>query len=514
MLASTDPAPTLRAEGIGKEFGGVAAVIDASVEIRPGEILGIIGENGAGKSTLLKAIAGIYGSSYSGSVELGDKILKANSIREAEANGIYYVAQEVLIVPEMTVAENMFLGREPGAVVDFAKMNADAAEILARFDLDFSPEQPMKYLGVGQQQTALLGRSLAEGAAFVLFDEPTAALTGQEVDRLFDLMRRLKKDGVGSVLVTHRLDEVMDVADRVVVMRNGRVVAETPVSEASTDKLVSLMIGRDLGTLGSRVEPKLGGEVLRLENMWVAAPGGTGRRVVDDVSLSVRSGEILGLYGLVGAGRTELALAAFGAWKPPHGGDVFIDGKRTNVKNPEDAIRSGLCLLSEDRRGSGVYPTMNVSDNINIGSLDKISLGQVISELSAWRRSNRYRDELGIRASSLSMSILGLSGGNQQKALLARLLAMEPKVLILDEPTRGIDVGAKAEIFRLLNELTSEGLGIVMISSEVGEVLAMSDRISVLYKGRLSAEFKRGEASREKLLAAATGVSDSKLERQ
>ena len=496
----------LELSGIRKSFGGAEALRGVSLTTSAGEILAIVGENGAGKSTLIKIAAGFYPSgSFEGGIRIDGRPAAFGSVHDAEAAGVLHIPQEVQVVPELSLAENVYLGREPGAIVRQRDMVAGTASALARLGLHLDPTLPIKRLGVGQQQAVLLARALIQETKFVLFDEPTASLTGTEVTKLFGVMRRLKADGVGCVFVSHRLDEVLDIADRIAVMRNGELVAMLPRGEADAARLVTLMVGRALGDLYVRKRPPLGDVVLRARDYTVSSPADPRRHVVDGVSLEVRSGEIVALYGLVGAGRTELARALIGAWPGWHEGQLFLRGTPVTIKNPRDAIKHGLCLLTEDRRHLGLFPLLSVGENVNVGSLERVSRWQVIDSVAAVRRAAEFQERLRIRTSTLAAPVSSLSGGNQQKTLLGRLLAMKPSVLILDEPTRGIDVGAKAEVFELLNQLTADGLGILLISSEVHEALAMGDRLLVLYKGRISGEFESGHASREAVLAAATG---------
>ena len=515
-VATSTPRPT--ADGalmlcdIRMSFGGAEALCGVSLTIRPGEILAVVGENGAGKSTLMKIAAGVHtAGSFRGSMVVGGRHVAFHSVRDAERAGILHIPQELQVVPDLSVAENVFLGHEPGFVVRWDQMVQRTSEVLRSFGLDLDPRIPIRRLGVGEQQTVLLTRALIQESSFVLFDEPTASLTGVEVDHLFEAMRQLRRDGVGCVFVSHRLDEVLEIADRIAVMRNGELIAILPRSETDSRQLVALMLGRALGELHERERPAFGRVLLEGRGLWAANPTDPSRRVVDAVSLTVRAGEILGLYGLVGAGRSELALSMFGAWPGRSGGDLILDGRRAQIRRPQDAIRQGLCLLTEDRRRRGLFLLLSVAENINIGSLWGVSRWSVISPARAARRADEYRSLLNVQATSLALPVSSLSGGNQQKVLIGRLLAMKPKVLILDEPTRGIDVGAKAEVFHLINQLTAEGLGVLLISSEVDEVLAMADRMVVLYKGRVSGEFDAALATREAVLAAATGGAQGSL---
>jgi D-xylose transport system ATP-binding protein len=498
--------PVLEMERIVKEFPGVRAVRDVSLGVAAGEVLAVVGENGAGKSTLMRVAAGVYPAhSYSGVVRLAGEALAPRSVADAERAGISLVSQEVQIVPEMTVAENIFLNREVGFPLHKREMEAEAAELLSAFGLVIDPRMAIRRLGVGQRQMVMLARARAHQARVVIFDEPTASLSGREVEAFFDMVRRLAAANVACVFVSHRIDEVFEIADRIAVMRNGELVSILDRRQTTPREVVALMVGRDLGELYRRHASALGPVVLELNHVSVASPRDPDRLVVSDVSLAVRAGEIVGLFGLLGAGRTELASTLVGAWRGKHSGDIKVMGSGAAIRSPGDAAARGLTLLTEDRRRYGLFANMNVRDNVNLGSLARVSRWQVVDDGQALGRTADLGTQLRIRAPGWLAPVMNLSGGNQQKVLLARLLAMQPAVLILDEPTRGIDVGAKAEIFELLDGLTTRGLGVLLISSELHEVAAMSDRVVVLYKGHVTAVFDRRPFDERLLLEAATG---------
>ena len=500
------PPPLLQMEHIVKEFPGVRAVRDVTLSVVSGEVVAVVGENGAGKSTLMRVAAGVYPvHSYSGVVRLAARRLALRSVSDGENAGISLVSQEVQVVPEMTVAENLFLNREVGFPLRRRRMEERSAEILARFDLAVDPRTPIGRLGVGQRQMVMIARALVRDARLIIFDEPTASLTGREVDAFFSIVRRLTADEVACVFVSHRIDEVFEIADRIAVMRNGELVAVARRDETTHREVVSLMVGRDLGEMYVRHPVPPGPPILEVEHATVSSRRDPDRLYVSDVSLTVRAGEIVGLFGLLGAGRTELASALVGAWRGNRGGEVRVGGVPVQINTPSDASEHRLTLLTEDRRRLGLFTNMNVRDNVNLGSLAEVSRWQVIDDRRALARTETLGAQLRIKAPGWLTPVLNLSGGNQQKVLLARLLAMEPSVLILDEPTRGIDVGAKAEIFALLDDLTRHGLGILLISSELHEIAAMSDRVVVLYKGRITATFDGRPFDEHRILVAATG---------
>lgn len=490
---------------ISKHFPGVMALKKVSMTIRGGEIVAIVGENGAGKSTLMKVMAGIYPSkSFSGQIFINNKEHKFSSVQDAENAGIVLIPQELNIVPEMSIAENIFLNKEDFFIKKH-EMVEKARDALSHFELNVDPAQPIKNLGVGQRQICLLARALVHDARFVIFDEPTAAIGGKEVEDLFKVIRDMKSSGVGCVFVSHRIDEVLKLTDRVVVMRNGEYITERPTQGTTIAQIVNSMVGRNLSEMYFRNPQKISEPVLEVQGFNVDSPFAPYRPIVHDFNLTVHKGEIVSIFGLVGAGRTELVSALIGMWEGSVHGEVKVLGEKKKIRNPQDAIRAGLALLSEDRHRYGTFMNLTVEENINLGSLEQISRFQVLDRDRSKERALQAIDSLHIKTSGLQTHISTLSGGNQQKVLLGRLLTLNPKVIILDEPTRGIDVGAKAEIFAILNRLSAQGLGILMVSSEAMEVLGGSDRIIVLYKGSITAVFDREVATEQKLLEAATG---------
>lgn len=506
--ASSVTGSSLELSHIIKSFPGVQAVRDVSLTIAAGEVVAVVGENGAGKSTLMRVAGGVYPlQSYSGSVLLDGRAVEFHSVADAERAGIVLVSQEVQDIPAMTVSENIFLNHELGFPLDVGEMRRRSADLLARYGSKIDPRVKMGQLGVGQRQMVMLTRALVNEAKFVIFDEPTASLAGHEVAAFFKMVRRLTASGVGCAFVSHRIDEVFEIADRIAIMRNGELVGISEKRQTTLREVVRSMVGRELaaGHLRERVVP---GDVrLELNHYCLSKPGRAEQFVVNDVSFYVRAGEIVGLFGLMGAGRTELASGLVGTWPGLRSGECRIRGEAAVVGSPSGAIRRGMTLLTEDRRRLGLFTKMNVRDNVNLGSLQDVSKFQVVDDERALARTAQFGKQLGIKAPSWLGSVANLSGGNQQKVLLARLLAMQPSVVILDEPTRGIDVGAKAEIFALLNSLTKEGLAVLLISSELNEVVEMSDRIVGLYKGRVVATFDQPPFDQRAILEAATGGS-------
>ena len=494
------PDPILQARDIGKSFPGVRALDAVHLEVTPGEVVAVVGENGAGKSTLLKILCGDYRLD-DGHVTIAGCPLDAATPREAREAGFRLVRQEPEIVPFVSALENVYLGELPrrGARVDFAAMRVEAQATLARYGfegvIDLLAEG--RTLSPAQAQIVEVLRALKPGVRVVAFDEPTSSLTVRETKRLFALIRRLAEDGLGVIYVSHRLHEVMEIADRVVVLKDGALAGDRPIAEVGEDDIVRLMVGRDLDAHGMAREPVPPGEiVLEVE--------GLSSRWHDDVSLTVHAGEIVGLAGLVGAGRSELAKVIFGEM-PRHAGTIRVAGRKRDIRRPSDAIAAEIGLAPEDRKGEGLILVRSVMENACMA---------VFRALSRWGllRAREMEDavapliaKLDIKTPSLDTEVGKLSGGNQQKVVLARWLAARPRVLILDEPTRAVDVGAKAEIHRLIDGLAREGLGILMISSEMPELLSMSDRIVVMEGGRLSDPVPRAEATEERIVALALG---------
>ncbi len=496
-------------EGIEKSFAGVPALRAASLEVARGEVHALIGQNGAGKSTLIKILTGVYARD-AGRVELdGAEVAFASPIA-AQRAGVSTIYQEINLVPMRSVAENVFLGREPRrlGLIDWGRMNAQTRTILERFGLEVDVTRPLGSLDVAVQQMVAIARAVSYDAKLVVMDEPTSSLDEREVETLFGVVRSLKADGVSTIFVSHRLDELYALCDRVTVMRDGETVRMSPMGEVSKLELVAAMLGKELGEVRRSGATGFGEGVHEDAAVFMEAEGVARGQKLRDASLRVGAGEIVGLAGLLGSGRTELARALAGA-DVPEAGELRVDGRPTRFATPGDAIRAGVGYTSEDRKTFGIVPDMSVRDNLTLALLPALSRNGIVEREEQDRVVDRFIERLGIKTSGPDQPIRELSGGNQQKVLLARALALEPRLLILDEPTRGIDVGAKAEIQRLINELADDGLGVLMISSELEEITEGSDRVVVLRDGRTVAELPHDAITQDRIMdAMATGTEE------
>lgn len=488
----------LELRGISKRFGGVAALTDVSLTLGEGEVLAVVGENGAGKSTMMKIIGGVHPCD-SGSILLDGRQVGLKSPSEALDRGIRVIYQELSVLENLDVTANIFLGRERrrGPFLDVRAMRTEAVQILSRLKLRLAPSRSVGSLPLAERQLVEIARALSLQARILILDEPTSSLTLDETNNLLEIVRELKGQGVSIIYVSHRLDEVMAVADRIVVLRDGRSVGEIPRASASIDAIVSLMIGRDLQPNRASSPLGRGADRLRLKGLR------SGRYPQAPVDLEVRAGEILGMAGLVGAGRSELARAVFGI--DGHGGEIEIDGKAATIHQPRDAIDAGIYLVPEDRRQCGLTITMTVRENISMPSVGRFARGGLIDRTAEKKFAQQCVDRFQVKASGIEAPALNLSGGNQQKVVLARWLSREPKVLIFDEPTRGVDVGSKAEIYADMRKLADSGVAIWMISSDMEEVLGVSDRIAVLHEGRIQGILDRGDVSEEAVMQLAVG---------
>jgi ribose transport system ATP-binding protein len=487
--------------GICKHFGGVAALREASLTIAPGEVHALIGQNGAGKSTIIKVLTGYYRKD-AGAITFLGRPFHATSAHDAQRQGISTIYQEINLVALRSVTENICLGREARrfGLLDWKAMHTEAERLLSRFSIDIDVRRPLGDFSTGTQQMVAIARAIGFSARLVIMDEPTSSLDDLEVEVLFGVIRQLKAEGVSVIFVSHKLDELYEVCDRVTVMRDGQTIRTAAMSEISRLDLVSLMLGREIANLeghatafGRRADPV--GEVLLSASGLAAAQGAR------DVSFEVRRGEVVGFAGLLGAGRTETARIVFGADRA-RAGEMRMGGAPHRPERPADGIAAGLGFLSEDRKAEGIVPDMSVAENLTLPLLPQLSRNGVVDETRQRQLVERFIKELGIRCSGPNQKVRELSGGNQQKVLLARWLAMAPRLLILDEPTRGIDVGAKAEIQRLIRRLAEEGLAVLMISSELEEVIEGANRIFVLREGRSVAELEGEAATEEKVMAA------------
>ncbi len=499
----------LRMQNITKRFFSITALDSVSLDLRRGEIHALVGENGAGKSTLMKILSGSYASAlYEGSIEVNGRQVSFASTHDAERAGIEMIYQEISLNLDLSVGENIFVGNLPltriPLFVDWKAMMRLAAEALERVGLDIRPEETVRRLSTSQQQLLCIAKALYRHPRILVLDEPTSALTETEAQILMEIISRLRSEGISSIYISHKLDEVFGIADRVTVLRDGKVISTTSRVDLVPDRIIEDMVGRKIEAMYPKVKLPLGEEVLRVEGFSVASriPG---RKIVDDVSFSIRAGEILGLGGLVGAGRSELVNAIFGS-TGRLAGKLLVDGKAVEIRSPEDAIRLRMGLLTEDRRVSGFVGTMNIRENSSLASFERIFGRLFIRKGTEKELSESYFRQLNIRAPGIETSILSLSGGNQQKVVLSKWLMTGVRILFLDEPTRGIDVGAKVEIYSIMTELARNGVAIVMISSELPELLAMCDRFVILAKGRMSAEFGCEEISDRLFMKAATGM--------
>ena len=499
--------PLLRMSLISKRFPGVQALDDASLEVLPGEIHALLGENGAGKSTLIKILSGAQ-QPDSGTIEFGGQSVTLVSPHDAQRRGIVTIYQEFTLTPNMTIAENVFIGREPGlgVFVDWRKMASETRAITKRLGLELQPMSIVRGLSVAEQQMVEIARALSMKSRLIVMDEPTSALSSAEVEKLFRIIRELKAHGLSIIFVTHRLEEVIEICDRYTVLRDGRLVGSGAIANTTIDGIIRLMVGRQVNALFAHRERTPAGDV-------ILAVEGLNRRgnaqdqnasVLADVGFEVHRGEILGVAGLVGAGRTEMARAVFGA-DPFDSGRVLVDGRQVRIRSPQDAIRHGIGLVPEDRKQQALFLALAVRVNLSMASHHRIMRWGVFMDETAERAMvEEFRKRLNIRMASPEQLIASLSGGNQQKVTLARWLALRPKVLIVDEPTRGIDIVAKVEVHNLLFEMARSGIAVVAISSELPEVLAISDRIITMREGRISGEIKGENATEEVLMSMMT----------
>jgi len=497
---TTSAAPALEMRHISKQYPGVRALDDVSLTVYEGEVHALLGENGAGKSTLMKILAGAE-TKDSGEILLSGQRVHIDSPQKAMSLGISIIYQEFNLVPYLSAGENIFLGREPRALlpgfVDFRTLYRRSQEVLDRLGVRLDARAPVYRLSVAQQQMVEIAKATSKQARIIIMDEPSATLTEHELQALFNLIRQLKANGVSIVYISHRLEEVFEICDRATIMRDGRVIATEPVANLTRDQIIRLMVGRELKEAIPKVAAETGPPALSVNHL-------NRRGVLHDISFEVRQGEILGLAGLVGAGRTETARAIFGA-DPIDGGTIEVFGKPVRIRSPQDAIHHGIGLVTEDRKQQGLVLGMAVRENNTLAHLDALATLGFIRTREERQVAERYRSNLGIKTPSVEQVTQNLSGGNQQKVVLAKWLFTGSKILIFDEPTRGIDVGAKSEIYKLMNALAAQGVAILMISSELPEVLGMSDRILVMHEGRIMGELSRAEATQEKIMHLATG---------
>ncbi|MCD8249224.1 MAG: sugar ABC transporter ATP-binding protein [Lachnospiraceae bacterium] len=489
----------LTMKGIDKSFPGVHALDHVDLEVRKGEVHALMGENGAGKSTLMKVLTGIY-KKDEGTITYEGKEVEFSNPREAQDAGIVIVHQELNMMGHLTVAQNIFIGREimKGKLIDDKKMNEEAKKLFDRLGIDIDPTETMSRLTVGKQQMCEIAKAISHDAKVIIFDEPSAALTEAEIEGLFKIIRDLRDRQLGIVYISHRMDEIKVITDRVTVMRDGGYVGTLITEDCTKDDIINMMVGRVIYE-----EPKTQSAVAPDAPVVLKVEHLNAGRMVQDVSFELRKGEILGFSGLMGAGRTETARALFGA-DPKDSGDVYINGKKVDIKTPQDAVRNGIGYLSEDRKRYGIVVDKTIAENSTMASLERFMKGIFIDKKKENEAAQEYVDALNTKTPGVDQLVVNLSGGNQQKVVIAKWLVHNCDILIFDEPTRGIDVGAKSEIYTLMNKLAAEGKSIIMISSEMTEILRMSDRIVVMCEGKKTGELGIEEATQEKIMHAAT----------
>jgi D-xylose transport system ATP-binding protein len=498
----------LKAENIVKEFPGVVALKNVRFDLRAGEIHGLCGENGAGKSTFIKLLSGIHAhGSYKGDFLINGQLARFRSLADAQHAGIAVIYQELALVNDMTVGENIFLGSEPrttAGLIDWHKVHREARLLLQKFKVDIDPDIPVAKLGVGQKQLVEIVKALSKNSQILILDEPTAALAEHEVLILLEILRDLRSQGIASIYISHKLDEVFAICDRITVLRDGSSVITLDARATNKTEIIKHMVGREITDLFPRHPAKPGAPVLEVENVGVTNPH-TGEKFLFEISFSLRAGEVLGIGGLMGAGRTELLMHLFGVWGQRESGTVRLEGRELLGCKPDEIIRRGMVLVSEDRRRYGLILDKTIGFNLSLSSLRNLTSHRLIDQGLEFKRNNHFFQSLRVKAPTMEALVSKLSGGNQQKVVVGKALMTEPLVIFLDEPTRGIDVGAKLEIYEIINQLTDAGKAVLLVSSELPELIGMSDRILMLHEGRVGGEFSRAEATQEKLLAAAMG---------
>jgi len=509
----------LEFKNVTKQFPGITALSDVSFSIRRGEIHGICGENGAGKSTLMKILSGVYPhGTYEGQVIYNGKELKLEegSIRKAAEEGIAIVYQELTLVPFGTVGENIFLGKEPveHGIINWDKLYSETNALLAKYHMDVNAHTVVKRLGVGKMQITEIAKALSEDAKILILDEPTSALSEAEIQHLMEILRELKKHGVTCIYITHKLEEFFKITDSVTILRDGKTVQTSPTKKLTVESLVSNMVGREMKERFPKGHRKPGGVVFEVEDLHALDPRDSNTEIIKGVSLDLRKGEILGIAGLMGSGRTELVMTLFGEYGKVTKGKVKLNGKEISVRNSHQAMELGISLVPEDRKTHGLVMLQSILRNISLATLDKFAGWMRINDSAELKESMDFAKSLAIKTSNLHARADSLSGGNQQKVVISKWLMSNPKVLIMDDPTRGIDVGTKFEIYKIMNELAEQGIAIIMISSDLVEVLGMSDRVMVMHEDRSVCTMNIADATQEKIMALATGTAtNSKPER-
>lgn len=486
--------------GISKAFNGNVVLKDVEFSLKEGEIHALMGENGAGKSTLMKILSGIY-SKDSGTIKVDGKEVQFKSPKDAEKYGIVVIHQELNILPDLTVAENLFLGKEKTygkfGILKKKEMEKETSELLSKLGLKVNPKTRAGDLSVGKQQIIEIAKAIASNAKYIIMDEPTAALTDREIKTLFETIRELKEKGISFVYISHRMEEIFAICDSITILRDGQYVGERKIAETTFDEIVAMMVGRELGERFPERHCEIGDVKLEVKSL-------KSNGLFEDISFNVRKGEVVGVAGLMGAGRTEVAETIFG-YRKANKGEILIDGKKVSIKSPIDAMKHKIGYVTEDRKVKGLVLDFSILENVSLANLKKVSSSGVMKKSKEEGLVNQYIEQLRIRTSSAKQSVKSLSGGNQQKVVIAKWLGTEPEILILDEPTRGVDIGAKKEIYQIINELAKAGVAILMISSELPEIIGMSDRVIVMHEGKLTGEVRKEEMTQELIMHYATG---------
>lgn len=487
-------------KNITRQFPGVKALDNVDFRVRPNEIHALIGENGAGKSTLVKILNGIF-KQDAGEIYFAEQKVDIRNPQQAQALGISTIFQDLQLIPDISVGENILLGHEPKfktGLIDWNLLHARAKEILVEMNSYFDTHQTVRNLSIAQKQLVMIARALSHNASLIFMDEPTATLTSHEIDNLFTVIRELEKKGKTIVFISHKLEEIFEITENITVLRDGQMVGTMETKSTNKEEVIKLMVGRSLDEEFPKRTPSIGEEMLTIKNLNTVSK-------LKDIDLTIRKGEVVGLFGLVGAGRTELARAIFGI-DPIDSGELMLEGDSIKIKNPKDAINSGIAFATEDRKSQGLILSMSVKENMMLPNMKSISRFNFIRHGAEKAMVSRFIKDMNIKTPGMDQFTVKLSGGNQQKVVLARWLACNPKVLILDEPTQGIDIGAKQEIYQLINDLVKKGLAILLISSELPEILGVSDRVLVMFRGKIVKEFSQTEATPENVMACATGV--------
>jgi len=501
----------LEMKDITKEFPGVKALNQVNIRVGTGEIHALVGENGAGKTTLMKILSGAYPcTSYSGKICINGEEKRFSSPADSSDCGVEMIYQEISCMLDLNIAENIFIGsyyKKANGIVDWKRIYAEAEAALVRVGLlDVSVKETMRSLSASEQQLVLIAKAIRKKPKVLVLDEPTSTLTRKETDNLLQIINELKKDNISCIYISHRLNEVFEIADKITVLKDGETQGDFARAEFNSKAVVEKMIGRKIENMYPKETVRIGKEIMRVENVVVQHPYNRQKNIVNGVSFSVREGEILGISGLVGAGRSELVNAIFGSYKGKCSKTIYVDGKTVKIDSPRAAMQYGIGLVTEDRKKDGIIAIASIKDNISIASLKNISKKGLINRSREKKHAWKMKKNLNIKAESIETKVLNLSGGNQQKVVLAKCLSTNPRILILDEPTRGIDVGAKVEIYKTISGLAAKGIGIIMISSELTELIAMCDRFLVMTKGVVTAELDRTNVSENSIMIAATGA--------